>query len=32
MVHKRSRREAVAKTDGLFQIDYKRKVLEEEFK
>jgi glyceraldehyde-3-phosphate dehydrogenase (NAD(P)) len=32
MVYKRSRREALAKTDGLFQIDYKRKVLEEEFK
>ena len=31
MVHKRSR-QALAKTDGLFQIDYKRKVLEEEFK
>ena len=32
MVHKRSRHEALAKTDRLFQIDYKRKVLEEEFK
>lgn len=32
MVHKRSRQEALAKTDGLFRIDYKRKVLEEEFK
>lgn len=32
MVYKRSRQEALAKTDGLFQVDYKRKVLEEEFK
>jgi glyceraldehyde-3-phosphate dehydrogenase (NAD(P)) len=32
MVYKRSRQEALAKTNGLFQIDYKRKVLEEEFK
>ena len=32
MVYKRSRQEALAKTDGLFRIDYKRKVLEEEFK
>jgi glyceraldehyde-3-phosphate dehydrogenase (NAD(P)) len=32
MVHKRSRQEALVKTDGLFRIDYKRKVLEEEFK
>jgi glyceraldehyde-3-phosphate dehydrogenase (NAD(P)) len=32
MVYKRSRQEALVKTDGLFQIGYKRKVLEEEFK
>ena len=32
MVYKRSRQEALAKTDGLFRIDHKRKVLEEEFK
>lgn len=32
MVYKRSRQEALAKTNGLFQINYKRKVLEEEFK
>jgi glyceraldehyde-3-phosphate dehydrogenase (NAD(P)) len=32
MVHKRSRQEALAKANSLFQIDYKKKALEEEFK
>jgi hypothetical protein len=32
MVHKRSRQEALAKADSLFQMEYKKKVLEEEFK
>lgn len=32
MVHKRSRQEALAKADNLFQMYYKKNVLEEEFK
>jgi hypothetical protein len=32
MVHKRSRQDALAKANSLFQMDYKKKVLEEEFK
>jgi glyceraldehyde-3-phosphate dehydrogenase (NAD(P)) len=32
MVHKRGRQEALAKADNLFQMYYKKKVLEEEFK
>jgi hypothetical protein len=32
MVHKQSRQEALAKANSLFQIDYKKKALEEEFK
>jgi hypothetical protein len=32
MLFKRSREEALKRTDNLFQISKKRKVLEEEFK
>jgi len=32
MVHKRGRQEALAKADNLFQMNYKKNVLEEEFK
>jgi glyceraldehyde-3-phosphate dehydrogenase (NAD(P)) len=32
MFFKRSREEALKRTDNLFQVDKKRKMLEEEFK
>jgi glyceraldehyde-3-phosphate dehydrogenase (NAD(P)) len=32
MIHKRSRQDALAKADSLFQMHHKKKVLEEEFK
>jgi glyceraldehyde-3-phosphate dehydrogenase (NAD(P)) len=31
MIQKRNRQEALAKADNLFQMSYKKKILEEEF-